>query len=79
MNRVVIDNTSAAKLDAVGQQSVEVCDETGRLLGYFTPVIDHSIYEGVESPISSEEMAELIKKGGGRPLKDIIADLQRSA
>ena len=56
MNQIVIDQINAAKLQNIGDQCAEIRDESGRLLGYFSPVVDRSIYEGVESPISSEEM-----------------------
>ena len=78
MNRIVVDQANAAKLDGV-EQVAELCDESGRLLGYFTPAHDHSLYEGVESPISGEEMSRRIEQGGGRTLKEIMADLQRRA
>jgi hypothetical protein len=77
MNRIVLDQANAAKLDVA--QVAEVCDESGRVLGYFTPAHDRSLYEGVESPISVEEFNQAIQEGGGRPLKEIIADLERGA
>jgi hypothetical protein len=77
MNLFVVDHAHAAKLDSIGQQCAEIRDESGRLLGYFTPAVDHSIYEGVESPISAEEMTRRIQQGGGRSLKEIMADLER--
>jgi hypothetical protein len=79
MNRIVIDQANAAKLESIGQQCAEIHDESGRLLGYFTPAVDHSLYEGVESPISAEELSRRIQQGGGRQLKEIIADLERRA
>jgi hypothetical protein len=76
MNRIIIDQASMAKLGAL-DQSAELCDETGRILGYFTPTHDRSLYEGVEPPISAEELERRFQGGGGRPLADIMADLEQ--
>ena len=78
MNRIVIDQASVEKLGAL-EQLAELCDESGHVLGYFTPTQDRSLYEGVESPISGEELTRRIKDGGGRTLPEIMADLERRA
>jgi hypothetical protein len=77
MNRIIVDKSYAEKFGEA--QFAEICDETVRLLGYFTPAVDHSLYEGVESPITGEEFDKLVEQGGGRQLKDIIADLEKRA
>ena len=57
MTRLTIDPDLKARLgDLTG--CLELCDQTGQVLGYFTPVADHSLYEGVEPPISEEELRQ---------------------
>ena len=47
--------------------------------GYFQPVVDPSLYEGVDSLVSQEELNRRSKKGGGRPIAEILADLEEQA
>jgi hypothetical protein len=35
------------------------------------------MYEGVDSPTSHEELLRRSREGGGRPLADILADLEK--
>jgi len=75
MTRVTLDATAAAKLRGL-QQVAELCDESGQLVGLFTPAVDHSIYDNVEEPFSREELDRFEKEPGSRPLKEILDDLQ---
>ncbi len=75
MTKVTIDHTMRDKLRNLSEP-VELCDEEGRVLGYFTPVVDQSMYEGVDSPISEEELQRRLNEDGGRPLADILRDLE---
>jgi hypothetical protein len=65
VTRVILDMATSAKLDQVAGQ-VEVCDPSGRTLGYFTPVVDRSLYEGVEIPFSEEELVRGEEETSGR-------------
>jgi len=78
MNRIIVDQATVAKFDALDEVA-ELCDNSGRILGFFTPSQNHSLYEGVESPISAEEFDRRVQEGGGRTLKEIMADLERRA
>ena len=60
-------------------QSVELCDSTGRTLGVFMPRRTHHDYVGYESPLSPEEINRVRKEEGGRPLADILRDLERAS
>ena len=75
MTKVTIDHTMRDKLRNLSER-VELCDEDGRVLGYFTPAADRSLYEGVDSPISEEELQRRLNEDGGRPLADILRDLE---
>jgi hypothetical protein len=55
MTRVLVDATLRSKLHDLAQP-LELCDDEGRVLGRFLPTIDPSLYEGLESPLSREEL-----------------------
>jgi hypothetical protein len=75
MGRVTIDQALRSKLGSF-ESPLELCDETGRVVGHFIPVEDRSIYEGVESPVSNEELDRRLREESGRPLDDILRDLE---
>jgi hypothetical protein len=75
MKRVFIDDAVAQPL-AESADAVQVCTQSGKILGYFTPTCDSSIYNELESPCSEEELRDRIREGGGRPLADILRDLE---
>jgi hypothetical protein len=58
-------------------EPAQVCDEEGRVLGYFTPTADPSMYESVEPPSSDEELLRRANAGGGRTWREIKADLEQ--
>ena len=77
MTRIVtFDAATAAKLGSF-KERIEVCDETGRPLGHFTPLGVKSVYEGLNSPFSDEELDRRQREGGGRTLAEVLADLER--
>ena len=39
----------------------------------------HADYVGYESPLSEEEIQRIRKEGGGRPLADILRDLESAS
>jgi hypothetical protein len=55
MTRVVIEAALRGKLDGI-TQPVELCDESGRVLGRFIPVIDMSEWEPLTPEASEEEL-----------------------
>ena len=76
MTQVILSADVVAKLqDAWGP--VEICDETGKVVGVFRPKVDPSFYDGIECPVSEEELDRRSKTGGGRALADILADLEK--
>jgi hypothetical protein len=78
MTQVILDRATLDKLRQV-QEVARLCDETGGVVGYFHPVIDPSEYEGLEPPMSEEEMARRLQEPGGRSLAEILADLEKQA
>ena len=75
MNRIVVDESVKTQfLRAL--EPCEVVDAAGNKLGYFMRELDSSLYEGLEPPFSEEELRRADEEEGGRPLADILADLE---
>jgi hypothetical protein len=73
MNRIVVDDTVKRQFLRTGEPC-EIVDTAGNKLGRFMPE-----YVGYECPYTDEELSEIERKGGGRPLKDILHDLENRA
>lgn len=56
MTRLVIDRSLILKLNELGE-SLELCDESGRLVGYFTPVDTGG--DRFEPSITEEELQRI--------------------
>ena len=76
MKQITLDPAMLAKLGNL-HQPAELHDESGHFLGYFTPTLDPSLYQNVDIPFSNEELDQASRQGGGRLLKDIMADLEK--
>jgi hypothetical protein len=78
MTKFVVDAALGEKLIGVGE-AVEVCDASGRTLGYFHPLppAPDSTGAAIRSPISDEETERRRQDRQGRPLRDILAGLER--
>ncbi len=59
---------------AAADAPLEVCDSSGRVLGYYSPA-KADPWPQVELDIAPEELARRVSAGGGRPLADILRDL----
>jgi hypothetical protein len=58
MTKVILDETLRSKLHNLAEP-LELCDESGRVVGRVFPTIDLSQYEPWEPPISEEELRRL--------------------
>lgn len=76
MSKIVVDDVLQAKLSQL-LQPAELCDAQGKLLGHFMPAIDTEFLAAMQSPASDEELARREREETGRPLADILADLER--
>ena len=72
MIRIIVDPATQSRLEDV-QHVAEICDASGRVLGRFVPVLEDLIPE----PEISEEELRRREAEGGRPLADILADLEK--
>jgi hypothetical protein len=78
MSELIVDSATLGKLREVSE-CVEIRDEGGELIGYFTPRVDRRLYEVSEIPGGGEEVRRRALKGGGRSLAEILADLESRA
>jgi len=59
-----------------GERAVEVHDAAGRTIGYFAPLATREDYRDTQPAVSDDELDRRSRAGGGRPLTDILRDLQ---
>jgi hypothetical protein len=78
MTQIKIDAATMARLNGLSD-SLEICDESGRLLGYFHPSVSPPRRSDgkIASPFSDAELARRSQQRTGRPLKDILAELPK--
>ncbi len=78
MTTVIVDSELWGKLNNP-QGPVELCDRTGRTLGYLYPAASPSDVGGgkVVSPFTDEELLQREQEPGGRSLEEILADLSK--
>jgi len=74
MNKIIVDDVLREKLNGL-HEPLTLCDEHGRTIAFVTPVADAAFYDSLESPNSEAELARREREGGGRPLTEILADL----
>ena len=73
MTRVILNHDSIAKLRSLAEP-VDICDESGAVIGIYAPVADRKLYEGVDSPASDHELRQS-ELDSARPLAEILRDL----
>jgi hypothetical protein len=80
MTRVVLeDDHVLAAFQAISSRS-EICDSTGRILGYFVPKSADAVrHQGARSPLTLEERERLIREEGptARPLAEFWDDMKK--
>jgi hypothetical protein len=61
------------------RERLEVCDEKGLTLGYVQPVPsrDRSLYEGVEIPVSEEELQRAEQETESYTTAEVLAYLEK--
>jgi hypothetical protein len=79
MQRVTIDREFKKKLNGLDSE-IEFCDESGQTVGRFVPEEEYMrlLYASIEIPFSEEEIEQAFNEGGGRPLKEILEDLNQT-
>jgi hypothetical protein len=74
MNRIVIDDQLGAKLQA-SQYELELCDKSGRTLGFFLPPELHHelLYAWAKAQVSNEEIERALNEPGGMTTAELMA------
>lgn len=75
MTTLVIDAAFRSKLGNLAE-AVQFKDEAGRVLGHFLPLLDGAHRK---PQIGEEEIERRLRDGGGRPLAEIMSDLEKRA
>ena len=80
MTKVVLDTGFLSKLAGIRETAL-LCDESGRVIGYFEPLepATGKGEDGTESPFSDEEIQRFRQQRSGRSLQDVLAALERLA
>ena len=82
MSSVVLDSEALARLRQA-EGLVEIRDQAGQLVGYFTPPREHppraSAYRDVDVPFTDEDLDRFESEPGGRALDQILKDLERQS
>jgi hypothetical protein len=77
MIQVVVDATIRSKLQTV-LCPVELCDETGKVLGRFIPQLDPAQWEPLTPEISEEELQRRLKANEKRyTTAEVLAHLEK--
>jgi hypothetical protein len=79
MITITVDRELRARLGDLAEL-VELLDEQGQIIGYVTPISSQRpLYEDLEVPtFTAEEVQRLLNQPPGRPLADILADLEKT-
>lgn len=77
MTRVIVDETLRSRLHNLSEP-LELCDESGRVVGRVFPAVDLSQYEQWEPPISEEELRRREQSDEKRyTTAEVLAHLER--
>src|SRR5258708_2704184 len=74
MTRVILEQEWSKLAHLTGP--TEVCDSSGRTLGYFTPAAGHNPYEDIEIPISPEELDRRLRESARYTTEDVLKHLE---
>jgi hypothetical protein len=78
MSRIVVDEELRKKLHNF-TKSLELWDEQRYVRGYITPMVDQPLYDQVQFSLSEEELQDRLKEEDGRPIEEILRDLDNKA
>ena len=76
MNKITLDPTALSALGSL-DHFTELCDPSGRTLGYFTPAVDRSLYDEVEIPIDEEELRRREHEEGSYTTAEVLDHLEK--
>ena len=76
MDKITLDQGLREKLNGL-DQTIEVCDEGGRTVGYFVPDAAYRtlVYAWLNAQVTDEELERLSHERGGQPLAEFWKSL----
>ncbi len=80
MTQVIFDSGILARFGGM-HDPVEICDESGRLVGFFRPALSSSQLKSMtaESPFNENELQAIWNQDRvGRPLSEILPEVRAS-
>ena len=78
MTKLIVDPATRMKL-AEARNALELCDDDGHVLGHFIPIASGSQRSSTEPLVSNDELDRREREGGGRSLREILAELEKKA
>jgi hypothetical protein len=75
MTRIIVDDALRGKLHNLAER-LELCDESGRVLGQVFPALDLSHYEPWEPQISEEELQRREQETESYTTAEVLAYLE---
>jgi hypothetical protein len=78
MTQVIVDPVTLTHLRNLSQP-VELCDASGRVLGYYVPAVGEPATPKLLPRITEKELDGRQQERGGRPLAAILEDLEKRA
>ena len=77
MQKILLNDAARTQLNGCHDEA-ELCDDNGQTIGYFVPKERHErLYGWAMKQVSDEELAEARQQSGGRPLREILAELEK--
>lgn len=77
MTRVIVNETTRKMFHSFSEP-LEVCDESGQVLGRFFPRPDPALYEGLDPQVSREEIERRRQnKGKTYTTAEVLAHLEK--
>jgi hypothetical protein len=79
MGKITLNPDLRSKLNGL-TETLEVCDESGTPIGMFLPLGEYKklLRREVAVPFTEEQIRRLRNQQGGRPLAEIMKELQQS-
>jgi hypothetical protein len=79
MTRLIVPSSLRTQLQGLDSE-LELCDESGRTLGYFVPsaLDERALYDRIRSEFTDEEIEAARRQPGGRTTAEVLECLGRS-
>ena len=76
MTQITLDEALAGKLHGLNE-IVQLCDPGGRVLGWFSPLVDMSEWEPVSPGASEEELDRRAKSNEWYTTEEVLSHLKK--